>query len=292
MWQNSYDDSPSVYIVPTPIGNLGDMTFRAIEVLKNVSVIFSEDTRITLQLLNYYNIKNKLIHLDDHNEDNVKEEVLSYLKLGNSVAIVTDRGTPIISDPGYKTVKFLKEKGYNVIALPGACAFVPALVASSISSEHFTFYGFLNSKESRRVKELESSKEKKMKDELENLKDHEYTLVFYEAPHRIVRTLASMYEIFGDRYISISREISKLHESIFVGFLSEAIKSLVNPKGEFVIVVSPSEEIIQNDMSIIDNVNLYIKSGLSSMDAIKRVAKERKIPKNDVYQEFHRGDSK
>ena len=280
MWQNSYDGSPSVYIVPTPIGNLGDMTFRAIEVLKNVSVIFSEDTRITLQLLNYYNIKNKLIHLDDHNEDNVKEEVLSYLKLGNSVAIVTDRGTPIISDPGYKTVKFLKEKGYNVIALPGACAFVPALVASSISSEHFTFYGFL------------SSKEKKMKDELENLKDHEYTLVFYEAPHRIVRTLASMYEIFGDRYISISREISKLHESIFVGFLSEAIKSLVNPKGEFVIVVSPSEEIIQNDMSIIDNVNMYIKSGLSSMDAIKRVAKERKIPKNDVYQEFHRGDSK
>lgn len=280
MWQNSYDDSPSVYIVPTPIGNLGDMTFRAIEVLKNVSVIFSEDTRITLQLLNYYNIKNKLIHLDDHNEDNVKEEVLSYLKLGNSVAIVTDRGTPIISDPGYKTVKFLKEKGYNVIALPGACAFVPALVASSISSEHFTFYGFL------------SSKEKKMKDELENLKDHEYTLVFYEAPHRIVRTLASMYEILGDRYISISREISKLHESIFVGFLSEAIKSLVNPKGEFVIVISPSEEIIQNDMSIIDNVNLYIKSGLSSMDAIKRVAKERKIPKNDVYQEFHRGDSK
>lgn len=280
MWQNSYDDSPSVYIVPTPIGNLGDMTFRAIEVLKNVSVIFSEDTRITLQLLNYYNIKNKLIHLDDHNEDNVKEEVLSYLKLGNSVAIVTDRGTPIISDPGYKTVKFLKEKGYNVIALPGACAFVPALVASSISSEHFTFYGFL------------SSKEKKMKDELVNLKDHEYTLVFYEAPHRIVRTLASMYEIFGDRYISISREISKLHESVFVGFLSEAIKSLVNPKGEFVIVISPSEEIIQNDMSIIDNVNLYIKSGLSSMDAIKRVAKERKIPKNDVYQEFHRGDSK
>ena len=280
MWQNSYDDSPSVYIVPTPIGNLGDMTFRAIEVLKNVSVIFSEDTRITLQLLNYYDIKNKLVHLDDHNEDNVKEEVLSYLKLGNSVAIVTDRGTPIISDPGYKTVKLLKEEGYNVIALPGACAFVPAIVASSISSEHFTFYGFL------------SSKEKKMKDELENLKDHEYTLVFYEAPHRIVRTLASMYEIFGDRYISISREISKLHESIFVGFLSEAIKSLVNPKGEFVIVVSPSDEIIQNDMSIVDNVNMYIKSGLSSMDAIKRVAKERKIPKNDVYQEFHRGDSK
>ena len=118
MWQNSYDGSPSVYIVPTPIGNLGDMTFRAIEVLKNVSVIFSEDTRITLQLLNYYDIKNKLVHLDDHNEDNVKEEVLSYLKLGNSVAIVTDRGTPIISDPGYKTVKYVSDNNFNVITPP------------------------------------------------------------------------------------------------------------------------------------------------------------------------------
>ena len=280
MWQTSYDGTPSLYLVPSPIGNLDDMTFRGIETLKMVDVIFSEDTRVTLQLLNHFNIKKKLVSLHDHNEEDVKNLVLNYLKDGSNVALVTDRGTPIISDPGYKTVKLLKEEGYNVIALPGACAFVPAIVASSISSEHFTFYGFL------------SSKEKKMKDELENLKDHEYTLVFYEAPHRIVRTLASMYEIFGDRYISISREISKLHESIFVGFLSEAIKSLVNPKGEFVIVVSPSDEIIQNDMSIVDNVNMYIKSGLSSMDAIKRVAKERKIPKNDVYQEFHRGDSK
>ena len=149
MWQNSYDGSPSVYIVPTPIGNLGDITNRALETLKNVDVIFSEDTRVTLQLLNYFNIKNKLIHMDDHNEDTVKEKVLEYLKNDKNVAIVTDRGTPIISDPGYKTVKFLKEKGYNVIALPGACAFVPALVMSSISSEHFTFYGFLSSKTSK-----------------------------------------------------------------------------------------------------------------------------------------------
>ena len=115
MWQNSYDGSPSVYIVPTPIGNLGDITNRALETLKNVDVIFSEDTRVTLQLLNYFNIKNKLIHMDDHNEDTVKEKVLEYLKNDKNVAIVTDRGTPIISDPGYKTVKFLKEKGYNVM---------------------------------------------------------------------------------------------------------------------------------------------------------------------------------
>lgn len=278
MWQESYDGKPSVYLVPTPIGNLGDMTFRAIEVLKMVDAIFSEDTRVTLQLLNHFEIKNKLIHLDDHNEENVKDQVLGYLKEDKNVAIVTDRGTPIISDPGYKTVKFLKELGYNVIALPGACAFVPALVASSISSEHFTFYGFL------------SSKEQKMREELTNLKDSEYTLVFYEAPHRIVRTLEAMLEIFGDRYISISREISKLHESVFVGKISEALSTSEMMKGEFVIVVSAKEEEYDEDMSIIDSVNLYIRSGLSSMDAIKRVAKERKISKNTVYMEFHGGD--
>ena len=276
MWQKSYDNSPSVYIVPTPIGNLEDMTFRAINILKMVDVIFSEDTRVTLQLLNHFEIKNKLIHMDDHNEETVKENVLTELRNSKNVAIVTDRGTPIISDPGYKTVKFLKDKGYNVIALPGATAFVPALVASGISSEHFTFYGFL------------PSKEKKMYDELELLKDNEYTLIFYEAPHRILRTLSAMLDIFGDRYISISREISKLHESIFAGKISKAIDT-IDVKGEFVIVVSPNRDIISTDMSITENVNMYIKSGLSSMDAIKRVAKERKIPKNEVYKEYHEG---
>lgn len=276
LWQNSYDNTPSVYIVPTPIGNLEDMTFRAINVLKMVDVIFSEDTRVTLQLLNHFNISKKLIHMDDHNETDVKFAVLDNLKDGKSIAIVTDRGTPIISDPGYKSVKFIRENGYNVIALPGATAFVPALVSSGISAEHFIFYGFL------------SSKEKAMYDELDNLKDVEYTLVFYEAPHRIIRTLEAMLKVFGNRDISISREISKLHESIFYGKISDAIET-INVKGEFVIVVSGNNEIIQNNMSIIDNVNMYIKSGLSSMDAIKRVAKERKIPKNEVYKEYHEG---
>ena len=279
MWQNSYDGSPSVYLVPTPIGNLEDMTFRAINTLKMVDVIFSEDTRVTLQLLNHFDIKNKLIALHDHNEDIVKEKVLDYLNNGKNVAIVTDRGSPIISDPGYKTVKFLKYNGYNVIGLPGACAFVPALIASSISSEHFTFYGFLNSKEG------------KMKQELEYLKDSEYTLVFYEAPHRMLKTLNMMLNVFGDRYISISREISKLHESVYVGSISDAIKNTKEFKGEFVIVVSPSdEEIIENNMSVVDSVNLYIRNGLTSMDAIKKVAKERRIPKNEVYKEYHRSD--
>ena len=280
MWQSSYDGSPSVYLVPTPIGNLEDMTFRAINTLKMVDVIFSEDTRVTLQLLNHFEIKNKLIALHDHNEDIVKEKVLFYLKDGKNVAIVTDRGSPIISDPGYKTVKFLKDNGYNVIGLPGACAFVPALIASSISSEHFTFYGFLSSKESQ------------IKKELEYLKDSEYTLVFYEAPHRMLKTLNMMLEIFGDRYISISREISKLHESVYVGTISDAIKNTKEFKGEFVIIVSPSEdEVIENNMNIIDNVNMYIRTGLTSMEAIKKVAKERKIPKNEVYKEYHGSDN-
>ena len=279
MWQSSYDGSPSVYLVPTPIGNLEDMTFRAINTLRVVDVIFSEDTRVTLQLLNHFEIKNKLIALHDHNEDVVKEKVLSYLKDGKNVAIVTDRGSPIISDPGYKTVKFLKDNGYNVIGLPGACAFVPALIASSISSEHFTFYGFLSSKESQ------------IRKELEYLKDSEYTLVFYEAPHRMLKTLNMMLDIFGDRYISISREISKLHESVYVGTISDAIKNTKEFKGEFVIIVSPAEdEELENNMNIIDNVNMYIRTGLTSMEAIKKVAKERKIPKNEVYKEYHGSD--
>lgn len=277
MWQCSYDGSPSVYLVPTPIGNLEDMTFRAINILRDVDVIFSEDTRVTLQLLNHFEIKNKLIALHDHNEEIVKDKVIEYLKDGKNVAIVTDRGTPIISDPGYKTVKYIKDNGYNVIGLPGACAFVPALISSSINSEHFTFYGFLSSKES------------KMKQELEYLKDSEYTLVFYEAPHRIERTLRYMLDIMGDRYISISREISKLHESVFVGKISEVLSNTSNFKGEFVIVVSPDDNIVVDDLDVVDSVNFYIKKGINKMDAIKMVAKERKIPKNDVYKEYHRG---
>ena len=276
MWQSSYDGKNCLYIVPTPIGNMEDITARALSVLKMVDVIFAEDTRVTKQLLNYFNINNKVIHLDDHNEEMVKEEVLSYLNDNKNVALVTDRGTPIISDPGYKTVRYLKEKGYNVVSLPGASAFVPALVASGINSEHFVFYGFL------------SSKEKKMYDELERLKDNEYTLIFYEAPHRIMRTLSAMLKVFGDRTISISREISKIHEAIFLGKISDAIKT-ITIKGEFVIVVEGCSNISQSfnlGVSDLECVDLYIKSGLSVMDAIKRVAKERGITKNVLYKEY------
>lgn len=278
MWQSSYDDSPTLYLVPTPIGNLEDMTYRSINILNIVEVIFSEDTRVTLQLLNHFNIKKKLIALHDHNEDIEKEKVLEYLKNGESVAIVTDRGTPIISDPGYKTVKYVTDNGYNVVGLPGANAFVPALITSGIEPSPFMFYGFLNSKDSKR------------KTELDNLKFFKYTIIFYEAPHRIKKTMEEILEIFGDRQVSLSREISKKFESIYRGNISDLLPTLDNIKGEFVIVVSPYKEDNRNnnELSVIDNVKLYIENGMEVMDAIKRVATERNIPKNEIYREYHR----
>ena len=278
MWQRSYDDSPSLYLIPTPIGNMEDMTYRAVKVLEMVDVIFSEDTRVTQNLLNYFNIKKKLISLHDHNEDTVKEKVLSYLEDNNNVGIVTDRGTPIISDPGYKTVKYISDKGYNVVALPGACAFVPALIASGISPQPFTFYGFLDSKYEKRRRELE------------NLKFNTNTLIFYEAPHRILKTMKLMLEVFGDREVSISREISKKYESVYRGKISELLPTLEAIKGEFVVVVSgnSSEELVVEDRSIVEQVDFYIKNNMSTMDAIKLVAKDNNCKKSEVYDLYHR----
>lgn len=278
MWQNSYDNSSTLYLIPTPIGNLEDMTIRSINILKLVDVIFCEDTRVTLLLLNHFEIKKKVIALHEHNEETAKEKVLEYLKNGSSVAIVTDRGTPIISDPGYKTVKYVSSFGYNVVALPGANAFVPALIVSGIEPAPFVFYGFLNSKDSKR------------KQELEKLKFCRYTMIFYEAPHRIKRTMEEMYETFGDREVSLSREISKKYESVYRGVISNLLPTLDDIKGEFVIVVSPfkEENVIVEEVSLKDNVSLYVENGMDVMDAIKRVAKERNIAKNEVYKEYHR----
>ena len=278
MIQNSYDNSPSLYLIPTPIGNLEDITYRAVKVLEEVEVIFSEDTRVTLNLLNNFGIKKKLISLHDHNEDILKEKVLEYLKNGKSVGLVTDRGTPIISDPGYKTVKYISDNNYNVIAIPGATAFVPALISSGISSQPFLFYGFLNSKDSKR------------RDELEMLKDNEYTIIFYEAPHRILKTLNMMLEIFGNRDISISREITKKFETIYRGKINDLIANIPE-KGEFVIVVSGcGDKNIDFSISIKDAVNLYINAGLDVKSSIKKVAKERNVPKNEIYKEYHKED--
>lgn len=275
MWKKSYDDGAILYLVPTPIGNMEDITFRCLKVLKDVEVVFSEDTRITQNLFNYFDIKNKLVALHDHNENIVKEEVLSYLEKGCNVAIVTDRGTPIISDPGYKTVSYVSKKGYSVVALPGACAFVPALIVSGINPQPFTFYGFLDSKVEKRKKELLQ------------LKFVTNTLIFYEAPHRILQTMRLMLEIFGDREVSLSREITKKFESVYRGKISELLLTLENIKGEFVVVVSGFENTFADECGIVEQIQFYIDNGMQKMEAIKIVAREREMKKNEVYALYH-----
>lgn len=279
MNQKSYDGSPTLYLVPTPIGNLGDFTFRAVEVLNQVEVIFSEDTRVTINLLNHYDIKKKLIAFHKFNEEQKVGVVLSYLEDGKSVAIVSDRGTPVLSDPGEICTKKVIEKGYNVVSLPGATAAIPAITASGLDSSKFIFYGFLNSKSSKRKKELEFLKNNKM------------TIIFYEAPHRIMEMLADLKEVFGNRNISISREISKKFEEIYRATISEVMNMLTEIKGEFVIVVEGNKlSNIDFNLSIKEAVDLYIKNGFDVMTSIKKVAKDRKIPKNEVYKEYHGKD--
>ena len=274
MNQKSYDGSPTLYLVPTPIGNLGDFTFRAVEVLNQVEVIFSEDTRVTINLLNHYDIKKKLIAFHKFNEEQKVGVVLSYLEGGKSVAIVSDRGTPVLSNPGEICTKKVIEKGYNVVSLPGATAAIPAITASGLDSSKFIFYGFLNSKSSKRKKELEFLKNNKM------------TIIFYEAPHRIMEMLADLKEVFGNRNISISREISKKFEEIYRATISEVMNMLTEIKGEFVIVVEGNKDVVSfDDITIKEHVNMYMEDGLTEKEAIKKVAKERNMSKSDIYKE-------
>ena len=274
MNQKSYDGSPTLYLVPTPIGNLGDFTFRAVEVLNQVEVIFSEDTRVTINLLNHYDIKKKLIAFHKFNEEQKVGVVLSYLEDGKRVAIVSDRGTPVLSDPGEICTKKVIEKGYNVVSLPGATAAIPAITASGLDSSKFIFYGFLNSKSSKRKKELEFLKNNKM------------TIIFYEAPHRIMEMLADLKEVFGNRNISISREISKKFEEIYRATISEVMNMLTEIKGEFVIVVEGNKDVVSfDDITIKEHVNMYMEDGLTEKEAIKKVAKERNMSKSDIYKE-------
>ena len=276
MRQKSYNNSPSLYLIPTPIGNMEDITLRCINTLKMVDIILCEDTRITSELLKKLDIKKKLIHSDDHNENGLKEMVLEKLNEGLNIGLVTDRGTPIISDPGYKIVEYVSNNGFNVISLPGPTAFVPALTASGLNPQPFLFYGFLNSKESKRKKELES------------LKKMPYTIILYEAPHRIHSMLESLLNVFGDRKIALNREISKKYEEIIRANISDVLKIVDELKGEMVVVVegnTDSED--YSNLSILEHVNLYVEDGISTNDAIKKVAKERNIPKSVVYKEYH-----
>lgn len=273
MIQESYKDSEkgTLYIVPTPIGNKDDITLRAIEILKKVDFICAEDTRTSSILLNMFNISKPLKACHIFNESKIKNKIVKELEIGKNVALISDQGTPLLSDPGYELVCEVIKNDLNVVSLPGPSALLPALNMSGIEANKFLFYGFLNSKTSVAKKELEA------------LKNIEFTLVFYEAPHRLQSTLKLMQEIFGNRKISISREISKLHEEIFRGTVEDAIEFYKDPKGEIVIVVEKckKESIDIND--ILEEVKNETKKGLSNKDAVKLISKKYGVSKNLLY---------
>ena len=277
MIQKSYNDTPSLYLIPTPIGNLDDITIRSLNTLKTVDVVLCEDTRDTGLLLSHYDIKKKLVSCHEYNEDKIIDNVVSMLRDGLNIGLVSDQGTPIISDPGYIIARGVIASGYNVISLPGATAFVPALTMSGIEPSPFLFYGFLNSKNNKQIEELKS------------LKNYKYTIIFYESVHRIKSTLENMLHIFGDRNIAVCREISKIHEEICRDNISNIIPLVDSMKGEFVIVVEGNKEVIDySNIDVIEHVKMYVDDGMSEKDAIKLVARERGVAKSIIYNEYHR----
>lgn len=271
-----------LYLVPTPIGNLKDITLRALETLENVDLIAAEDTRQSLKLLNHFNIKKPLFSYHQHNENSKSEEIIDKLKDGVNIAVITDAGSPGISDPGAVVVKRCIEESINFEVLPGANAFTTALIYSGIDTTKFVFRGFLS----------KDNKEKKQT--LEEIKLYKDTIILYEAPHRLLQTLTSLNEFLGNRNIAICRELTKLYEEIFRGSISQAIEYFVNnkPRGEFVLVVSgkSEEEIKQEEQSLWEDLNILehlqkvIEEGASKKDAVKIVAKARGLAKQEVYK--------
>lgn len=280
--QKSFENQkPTLFVVATPIGNLNEMTYRAIQVLKDVDYIAAEDTRNTVKLLNHFDISTKLVSHHEHNLMTAIPKIVHDLKNGFNIALVSDAGYPAISDPGYELVKEVIKEGMNVVPISGANACLDALVVSGIAPQPFLFYGFLD------------RNDKNKKKELEKLKKYQETIVFYEAPHRIKKTLKLMYDILGNRSIALCRELTKKHEEINRGTIEEILSVIDDMKGEMVIVVEGSHEEFQDqplvfEQSIVEHVGEYIEKGMSTKDAIKEVAKERKLSKNIVYNEYHK----
>jgi 16S rRNA (cytidine1402-2'-O)-methyltransferase len=267
----------TLYICGTPIGNLRDITLRALDTLEEVNLIAAEDTRRTQKLLNYYDLETKLTSYHEHNAEQKKDKLLKKLKEGQQLALVSDAGMPGISDPGFKLVRLVKEAGIEVVPIPGPTAAVNALVASGLPTDRFAFEGFL-------------PKKKERKRFLKQLKNEERTLVFYESPYRIVDTLKDMLDIFGNREVAVCRELTKKFEEIVTAPLNELISQFKTdqPKGEFTLVVeggSAQQEAKEwKELSILDHVKQEMKEGLTKKKAIKKVAKLRDLPKSEVYQ--------
>ena len=264
-----------LYLVPTPIGNMEDITYRALRILNEVDVIFCEDTRVSKELLNYYKIKKNLISSNEQNENKRIELLLNYLNSNQNVAIITDRGTPIISDPGYILVKKAIEENYEIVALPGANAATTALIISGLNPYPYIFYGFLKGNNKKKI---------------ENLK---YTMIFYESVHHLKDTLNLIYSVFGNRKIAICRELTKIYEECIRDDIENIINNFDNVtlKGEFVIVVEGNKnEIDYSDLDLVEHVDMYISDGLDKMEAIKQTSKDLKLSKSEVYKKYHEGN--
>jgi 16S rRNA (cytidine1402-2'-O)-methyltransferase len=275
--QKSFSNNKStLFLVATPIGNLSDITYRAVETLKSVDYIFAEDTRVSKTLLMHYDIKTPLDSYHEYNKEEKGNKILELLDNGSNVALISDAGMPIISDPGYSVSRCAIDQGYNVVIIPGVSASLSALVVSGINPHPFLFYGFLSNKVQARRKELEL------------LKDKKETLIFYETPHRIEEFLHDALNILGDRKMALCRELTKKFEEIIRGNISEVIEILPEIKGEMVLVIEGSNETNDySNLTVIEHVNLYIKEGKTTMDAIKLVAKDRKVKKQEIYDIYH-----
>ena len=269
-----------LYLVATPIGNLDDITLRAIKVLQKVDFIAAEDTRHSLKLLNHLNISKPLISYHRHNE-NIKADLLIDKLLDNkSIALITDAGTPVISDPGEEIVRISLEKGIKVVPIPGACALVTALIASGLDSKEFTFIGFL------------PLNKKNRKEKLDEIQQTTNTTILYEAPHKLLSTLQDLNKILDDRKIVLAKELTKIHENFIFGTATELLKKLDTPKGEFVILIEKNTRAIKDNTVFLSNLTLdehyhfYEVQGLKKNEIIKKIAKDRNVTKNEIYQYF------
>jgi 16S rRNA (cytidine1402-2'-O)-methyltransferase len=277
--QKSYlSKAPTLFLVPTPIGNFDDMTIRAVDILKSVDYIFAEDTRVTKVLLSHFHIMAPLSSYHIFNEEERFNEILDLLKNGHNIALVSDAGMPGISDPGYLVANKAIAAGFYVVALPGAMAGITALVASGLPSDRFSFHGFLSHRKSTRKKELQE------------LINHQETLIFYESPHRIKEFLTDLLTIMGNRPIVIARELTKKYEEYIRGNLSDILVSLEELKGELVVLVhgaiQDNYQIELNQLTIKQHYDFYLKQDFDQKEAMKKVAKDRNVSKSEIYKQL------
>lgn len=269
-----------LYLVATPIGNLDDITLRAIKVLNEVDFIAAEDTRHSLKLLNHLEITKPLISYHRHNEDVKSELLIEKLNNNKNIALITDAGTPGISDPGEEIVKQCIENNIKIVPVPGACAFVNALICSGLDTTEFAFIGFL------------PLNKKNRKEKLDKIKKCNTTVILYEAPHKLISTLKDLSEIVEKRKIVLAKELTKIHEDFIFGTANELLEKIENPKGEYVILIEKSNILETNNTDFLNNLSLeehynyYSKLGLSKNDIIKKISKDRHVSKNEIYKNF------